>query len=176
MIKRLVMTAVIMVMSIGLLACGEDGRNTAAGKENQSQNQKPEERGYVFENGGTAIEIDTKVDIYTSKLGEPKGGYYEAKSCAFDGLDKFWYYDGFTIQAYQKDGVDLVYMVSLTDDTVKTKEGVKIGDTKDKMTSVYGSGCKVDGNMYLYESGNMMLEFNIKDDIIISIAYTLKTN
>lgn len=176
MIKRLLMTAVIMVMSVGLLACAKNEGNTANNNEPQSQSQKQEEKGYVFESGGTVIEVDTKVDIYTSKLGEPKGGYYEAKSCAFDGLDKFWYYDGFTIQAYQKDGVDLVYMVSLTDDTVKTKEGVKIGDAKDKMTSVYGSNCKVEGNMHSYESGNMMLEFNIKDDSIISINYILKTN
>lgn len=175
MIKRLVMTAMVMVMSVGLLACGENDGNTAVNQENQSQNQQSEEKGYVFESAGTAIEIDTKVDTYTSKLGEPKGGYYEAKSCAFDGLDKFWYYDGFTIQAYQKDGEDLVYMVSLTDDTVKTKEGVKIGDTKDKMISVYGSGYKVNGTMYFYEAGNMMLEFTVKDDTILSIAYMLKT-
>lgn len=176
MIKRLVMTAMVMVMSAGLLACGKNEGNTAVNKENQSQSREPDEKGYVFESAGTAIEIDAKVDTYTSRLGEPKGGYYEAKSCAFDGLDKFWYYDGFTIQAYQKDGEDLVYQVLLTDDTVKTKEGVKIGDTKDKIISVYGSGYKVNGTMYIYESGNMMLEFNIKDDVIISIAYTLKTN
>lgn len=174
MIKRLVMTAMVMVMSVGLLACGENDGNIAVNQENQSQNHQSEEKGYVFESAGTAIEIDTKVDTYTSKLGEPKGGYYEAKSCAFDGLDKFWYYDGFTIQAYQKDGEDLVYMVSLTDDTVKTKEGVKIGDTKDKMISVYGSGYKVNGTMYFYEAGNMMLEFTVKDDTILSIVYMLK--
>ncbi len=175
MIKRLVMTAMVMVMSAGLLACGGNSGNKTVGQEKESNNQAPEENGYVFESAGTDIMIDTKVDNYTSKLGEPKGGYYEAKSCAFDGLDKFWYYDGFTIQAYQKNGEDLVYMVSLTDDTVKTKEGVKIGDNKDKMISVYGSGYNVNGNIYFYVSGNMMLEFTVKDDVILSIAYVLKT-
>lgn len=175
MIKKLVMAAMTMVMCAGLLACG-GSNNNAGGSANETQTQQTEEKGYAFESAGTAIEINAKVETYTNKFGEPKGGYYEAKSCAFEGLDKFWYYDGFTIQAYQKDGADLVYSVLLTDDTVKTKEGVKIGDTKDKMTSVYGSGFKADGTMCYYEAGNMRLEFTIKDDVIISIAYTLKTN
>ncbi len=177
MIKRLLMTAMAMVMCAGLLACGGGNNDTAGGNVNETKTQKQDEaKGYAFESSGTAIEINSKVETYTNKFGEPKGGYYEAKSCAFEGLDKFWYYDGFTIQAYQKDGADLVYSVTLTDDTEKTKEGVKIGDTKDKMTSVYGSSFKADGTMCSYEAGNMKLEFNIKDDVIISIAYMLKTN
>ena len=176
MIKRLAITAITMVMCVGLLACGGSDNKATGNNVNETTTQNTEDKGYVFESAGTAIEINTKVETYTSKLGEPKGGYYEAKSCAFDGLDKFWYYDGFTIQAYQKDGADLVYSVILTDDTVKTKEGVKIGDTKDKMTSVYGSSFKANGTICAYESGNMALEFTVKDDAIISIAYTLKTN
>ena len=38
----------------------------------------------------------------------------------------------FTLQGYQKNGVDVVYSVTFMDDTVKTKEGIKIGDSKDK--------------------------------------------
>ena len=48
-------------------------------------------------------------------------------------MDKFWYYDSFTLQGYQKNGVDVVYSVTFMDDTVKTKEGIKIGDSKDKV-------------------------------------------
>jgi len=176
MIKKLLITTIAMVMCAGLLACGDGNKDTSDSNLNETKTQQAEAKGYAFESAGTAIEINSKVDTYTNKFGKPKGGYYEAKSCAFEGLDKFWYYDGFTIQAYQKDGADLVYSVTLTDDTVKTKEGVKIGDTKDKMTSVYGGSFKADGTMCCYEAGNMKLEFNIKDDVIISIAYTLKTN
>lgn len=47
-------------------------------------------------------------------------------------MDKFWYYDSFTLQGYQKNGVDVVYSVTFMDDTVKTKEGIKIGDSRIK--------------------------------------------
>lgn len=167
----------IMILCVGLTACAKSGNgkdNPTAGKENDTQASGTQ--GYVFAAGTTEIRIDSPSADYVAKLGDPKGGYYEAKSCAFEGLDKFWYYDGFTLQAYQKNGTDTVYSVTLTDDTVKTKEGVKIGDSKDKMTAAYGSSYQEKNAVCSYTSGNMVLEFTIKDDTIASIVYTLKSN
>ena len=48
---------------------------------------------YSFELKGIELKTDGDLTEYTSKLGEPSGGYYEAKSCAFEGMDKFYYYD-----------------------------------------------------------------------------------
>ena len=118
------------------------------------------------------MQIDGKVEDYKSKLGEPSGGYYEATSCAFDGLDKFWYYDSFTLQGYQKDGADLVYAITLMDDTVKTKEGVKIGDSKDKIETAYGKGTEQNGQI-IYTKGAGKLTFAVKDNVITSIEYSL---
>ncbi|MFQ7395875.1 MAG: hypothetical protein ACLRMX_12725 [Lachnospira eligens] len=52
-------------------------------------------------------------------------------------MDKFYYYDSVTLQGYQKDGNDKLYSITLMDDAVKTKEGVRIGDKKDKVVSAY---------------------------------------
>ena len=68
----------------------------------------------------------------------------------------------------------MVYAITFDDDTVKTKEGVKIGDSKEKMTSAYGSNYKQDGNMYSYVSGNMELQFTVKDEVVMGITYALK--
>jgi hypothetical protein len=116
------------------------------------------------------------IDIteYTSKLGEPSGGYYEAKSCAFEGMDKFYYYDSVTLQGYQKDGNDKLYSITLMDDAVKTKEGVRIGDKKDKVVSAYGSDYTEADGQLLYESGNTRLSFVMKDDEVQSIIYSVK--
>jgi len=127
----------------------------------------------TFDNN-TDAEVTGYMENITSKLGTPKGGYYEAKSCAFDGMDKFWYYDSFTLQGYQKNGVDVVYSVTFMDDTVKTKEGIKIGDSKDKVTSAYGSSYKEENGQIKYESGNMVLSFAIKDNAVTSIVYSVK--
>lgn len=171
--KKSLLAAAMMVLCVGLMACGgTDNKETGS----QAQTQQAEvSKGYVYESKGLTMNIDGDVKDYVAKLGEPSGGYYEAKSCAFEGLDKFWYYDGFTLQGYQKDGADLLYAITFDDDTVKTKEGVKIGDAKEKMTSAYGTGFVQNGTIYAYSSGNMELQFTVKDDVIMGITYALKT-
>ena len=165
--KRSLIAAGLMILCVGLTACGgSKGTDNGSTTQQQSQNTST---GYVFTTNGVNIAIDEKIEDITSKLGDPKGGYYEAKSCAFDGMDKFWYYDSFTLQGYQKNGVDVVYSVTFMDDTVKTKEGIKIGDSKDKVTSAYGSSYKEENGQIKYESGNMVLSFAIKDNAVTSI-------
>ena len=59
-------------------------------------------------------------------------------------------------------------------DAVKTKEGVRIGDKKDKVVSAYGSDyTEADGQLQ-YESGNTKLSFVMKDDEVQSIIYSVK--
>ena len=171
--KKNLLAVTLMVLCVGLMACGGKEKEAETQVQTQQEQQKAE-TGYVFENKGLTMNIDGNVTDYVAKLGEPSGGYYEAKSCAFEGLDKFWYYDGFTLQGYQKSGAELVYAITFDDDTVKTKEGVKIGDSKEKMTSAYGSNYKQDGNMYSYVSGNMELQFTVKDEVVMGITYALK--
>ena len=129
---------------------------------------------YSFELKGIELKTDGDLTEYTSKLGEPSGGYYEAKSCAFEGMDKFYYYDSVTLQGYQKDGNDKLYSITLMDDAVKTKEGVRIGDKKDKVLSAYGSDYTEADGQLLYESGNTRLSFVMKDDEVQSIIYSVK--
>lgn len=169
--KRSLIAAGLMVLCMGLTACGSNNNN---GGNSASQEQQNASGGYVFSTDGVDIAVDGKIEDITSKLGDPKGGYYEAKSCAFDGMDKFWYYDSFTLQGYQKDNVDLVYSVTFMDDTVKTKEGVKIGDSRDKVTSAYGSSYKEENGQLVYESGNMTLSFALQNDAVSSIVYSVK--
>ena len=162
--KRSLIAAGLMILCVGLTACGgSKGTDNGSTTQQQSQNTST---GYVFTTNGVNIAIDEKVEDITSKLGTPKG--------AFDGMDKCWYYDSFTLQGYQKNGVDVVYSVTFMDDTVKTKEGIKIGDSKDKVTSAYGSSYKEENGQIKYESGNMVLSFAIKDNAVTSIVYSVK--
>lgn len=170
--KRSIAAAGIMVMCLGLMACGSASNTGSSNTATQAASTSS--AGYVYTSNGTDIKINDDVNAIVSKLGTPKGGTYEAKSCAFDGMDKFWYYDGFTLQAYQNDGKDVVYSVTFTDDTVKTKEGVKIGDSKDKVTQAYGSSFKENNGQLVYESGNMKLSFGMKDNKVQSVIYELK--
>lgn len=173
--KRNYAIAVMLTAGIMMTACGNSSSQASSQQSNATtQAVQQESSKYSFELNGTQLSIDGDLTEYTTKLGEPKGGYYEAKSCAFDGMDKFYYYDSVTLQGYQKDGKDKLYSITLMDDAVKTKEGVRIGDSKDKVVSTYGGSFKEADGQIQYESGNTTLAFVMKDDKVESIIYSLK--
>ena len=77
--KRSLIAAGLMILCVGLTACGgSKGSDNGSTTQQQSQNTSA---GYVFTTNGVNIAIDEKIEDITSKLGDPKGGYYEAKSC-----------------------------------------------------------------------------------------------
>jgi len=168
--KSLVAVAVLSA-SMMLAACGNAGQNNAGSNATQAVAQSNSK--YYFTAKNTDLKIDGNLTEYTTALGEPSGGYYEAKSCAFDGMDKFYTYDSFVLQGYQKDGQDRLYAITLSDDSVKTKEGVRIGDKKDKVVSAYGNEYKEENGQLIYTSENTSLVFVIKGDTVESIQYTM---
>lgn len=174
--KRGYIIAVMLTAGVMMTACGNSNSQGASSENNNTTTTQVQQESskYSFELNGTKLNIDGDLTEYTTKLGEPKGGYYEAKSCAFDGMDKFYYYDSVTLQGYQKDGKDKLYSITFMDDAVKTAEGVRIGDSKDKVVSAYGSSYNEADGQIQYESGNTVLAFVMKDDVVESIVYSLK--
>ena len=64
---------------------------------------------------GCAVAIDADMAQLLQELGDPQS-YFEAASCAFEGLDKTYTYSGFTITTRPEDA-DLVTSILLTDDS-----------------------------------------------------------
>lgn len=129
--------------------------------------------GYVFITDGATIAIDEPAAGYIDKLGEPLS-YFEASSCAFGEQDKVWTYPGFRIDTYQLDGEDYVMDVVLTDDTVMTSEGIRIGDHTDDITAAYGDPTESGDQYVLYEKDDMKLVFILDGDHISVIEYLSK--
>ena len=126
--------------------------------------------GYVFRFGGTDVVIDAEAAPILESLGDADS-YYEAASCAFEGLDKFYTYASFEVDTYPDEkGVDRISYVLLKDDLVSTVEGVSIGDDAAKVTDTYGEGVS-DGSSYTYERGGMRLFFLLEDGAVTSIQY-----
>ncbi|MDO5382422.1 MAG: hypothetical protein Q4F06_06890 [Eubacteriales bacterium] len=169
--KKIYVIACMLTAGIMMTSCGNSGSQTS--EQQNTTTVASESSNFAYTLSGVELKIDGDLTEYTSKLGEPKGGYYEAKSCAFDGMDKFYYYDSVTLQGYQKDGKDKLYSITLMDDAVKTKEGVRIGDKKDKVVSAYGSTYTEKDGQLQYQSGNTIISFLIKDDVVESIVYSL---
>lgn len=181
--------AMTMAAALLLLAgCGDSERvisgevvNVTTGSQIQEEAGEPESlpssqqeqttavKGYVFVTGGVTVEMDGDMAPVLAALGEP-ASYFEAASCAFEGLDKIYTYNGFEIDTYPAQDTDLVSAVILKDDSVTTAEGICIGDSLEKLLAAYGEGNRENG-MLVYEKDGMKLCFILQDDSVISIEY-----
>jgi len=152
---------------------GDKDASQGSGKEQEKNDEVQDAdngKGFVFISGDVQIVIDAEAETIVEALGKPKS-YFEAASCAFEGLDKIYTYPGFEVNTYPLKDVDYISSVILKDDTVATPEGLAIGDSKDKIEELYGNDCTVDNNLIVYERGEMKLRIILKDDTIASIEY-----
>lgn len=177
------------LLMVGLTACGEEdakvvdkspGESSAeAGEESKQKGTSKDDgdealTGYIFEVDvdGTTVSVttDVKMDGILKQLGEP-ASYFEAKSCAFEGLDKTYTYEHFRIETYQEGETDRISAIIFLDDIGETKEGIAIGMTKEDMENAYGTDYEENGDMIVYTKDGKHLSFLVKDDVIESIEY-----
>ena len=143
--KWVLVTTLALALAVG---CGgsEEGEtkdNQTTTQTNQNQNNEAQtvvnhgQKGYVFEYNGVTVGIDMEAAPIIEALGEAES-YFEAASCAFDGLDKTYTYSSFEIDTYEMEGKDYISCIYFRDDMVETKEGISLFMTKEDMIAVYG--------------------------------------
>ena len=164
--------ALALGLTLSLAACG--GGNAPAGGESPApQNSAaPQAAGaYVFTTGdGVTVSVDEDMAQVLTDLGEAQS-YFEAESCAFEGLDKTYTYPGFVITTRPDRENDYVNSIRLTDDSVSTVEGVYIGSSEADVKAAYGEDGGADQGMLSYTAGGVSLNFILEDGAVISIEY-----
>lgn len=183
----------IMILGVGLVlaltGCGsstkviegqvsviEDGseeaeQETAPEAEQETDTEENEtHKGYVFTYNDVVIEMDEEADPVIEKLGEANT-YFEAPSCAFEGIDKMYGYNSFEVDTYPLEGKDYISSVIFKDDTITTSEGVGIGDTADKVEETYGEEGISENGMLVFAKDGMKLCFIMQDEVVISVEY-----
>lgn len=178
--KRLLCLLFALGLAAALTACGGSGGSSApkqpdspAQPGQSASSGDPQQHNYAFPAsiGGQALDIEMDMDMaqVLSALGEPQS-YFEAASCAFDGLDKTYTYAGFTVITRPDGDKDYVNSVLLTDDSATTAEGIYIGSSLDDVTSAYGQADLQDG-VVSYTRGNCTITFIFEENSVISIEY-----
>lgn len=104
-------------------------------------------------------------------LGEPDS-YFEAASCAFDGLDKTYTYAGVEIITYPDEERDYISSVRILDSSVSTPEGITVGSTRADVIAAYGEDFQEIGEQYVYEDGDAVFSVLFEDGAAISVEYT----
>ena len=158
--KRFVVFACLLVALL-LAGCGAPDSIDAAAQA-----------AYVFQSGEAAVTAGDDMAQVLPALGEPKS-YFEAPSCAFDGLDKTYTYPGFVITTQPEGEKDLVNAVVLTDDSVTTPEGIYIGSSPEDVRGAYGTPAEEGETALIYTRGGVKLTFILENGKVCSIEYLI---
>ncbi len=165
--KRFLLIVMSLVLTLSLASC-------LAPADNGGQGGKPQkESKYFFKvasKNDYAVKIDADMADVLAALGEPLK-YFEAASCAFDGLDKTYTYAGYVILTRPDGKKDYVNSIQLSDDSVTTPEGAYIGMTGEAVKDIYGKPTDETATLISYTEGNTTLNFILKDATVISIEY-----
>ena len=165
-----VLSIFALFMGIFLLAACGGGENDPQGSKDNDKGGQQEETAFAFQFSGNTITMNMASGELLEKLGDPIS-LFEAPSCAFDGMDKIYSYAGFELHNYTASDKDYVSAVILKDDSVSTKEGVYIGEAKDKVIDTYGEDYKDEDGAYAYYSADSKLRFIFEENEIVSIEY-----
>ena len=182
--QKLLCALLALGMTVSLAACGgkeqpgsSGGQTSQPGEPGQSAqpNQSARPGGadvaeYVFRSGEAVVSIDQDMAEVLAALGEPKE-YFEAESCAFEGMDKTYTYSGFVITTRPDGEKDFVNSIALTDDSAATPEGLYIGSAAADVTDAYGESAGATDTFLPYTKGNTSLNFVLSGGKVISIEY-----
>lgn len=132
-------------------------------------------KGYGFTYNGATVYMNGKAKKLLKKAGRPKKKT-ESKSCAYEGKDRTYTFDNFIVKTYSNSdkGDEYVNSIVLLNSKVQTKEGVKVGSSKNDMIDAYGRG-RSEFGVYTYSKGKckLMIELDSKDNVS-KITYLAK--
>ena len=178
--KRIISALLGLAVLVSLTACGGNSEENASNPQpdgggaaqpsTSAGGQTAGADAFSFVTNGTEIAVNQNMAEVLDALGECQS-YFEAASCAFEGLDKTYTYAGFVITTYPDGERDFIGSVRLTDDSAATREGVYIGCTAEQVRAAYGDAEGGPTGALSYVNGGTMLNFILEDDVVISIEY-----
>lgn len=180
-----VMMASVMALSVVACASGDEdtapvvlsGGQAAESVEGGNAAQNPGETdeqaadAFVFTYNGTQIRMNAPADDIIAALGDGYT-YFEAPSCAYEGMDKVYTYNSIVVRSYTMDGADYIAAVELKDDTVATAEGIRIGSTEDDVRAAYGEDGTPGTSGIEYTMGDSFISFIFENGQVTAITYT----
>ncbi len=179
--KMMILLAALVTVSV-LTACGEKdpvptGDNSDTTKPSAAQpnatgtvpgnTDTPE---YYFMAGTVKLVPGEKFDA--AALPAPNTTF-EVPSCAFEGTDKVYNYETYEVTAFNDGKNELIYSVYLIEPTVKTPEGLAVGDDAAEIKKLYGDPKQVNGNEWVYTNGKVDIFIIVNNETVMSIEYRM---
>ena len=185
--KRILILMLALSVLLGLCACGSSAPANEGSSAIVQNNDAPKAdapadegdvtddapaaaAGFVFTANGVDISMNAPAADILATLGEPKS-YTEQASCAFEGLDKTYFFGSFYLQTYPGTEGDCVYSLWLVDDTVTTAEGIYIGSSQQEVENAYGADTFDGANSFTVTKGDSILTIILENGVVSSIQY-----
>ena len=186
--KRIIAAMMAALLCLGLAGCGgksddvntikkdetaQAAEETAAGQAQEAAQAAPEAgTGYVytlsFKDASIDVTPDQNMAEVIAALGDPDS-YFEAASCAFEGLDKTYMYGHVEVDTYPQGDEDFISSIYFLDDIPATNEGIRVGSSQEEMEAAYGTDYTAVGTECVYAKGNSELRIIVEGGRVSSI-------
>ena len=171
--KRIIAVILAVMCAFALCACSDNG---GAQKTETKTEYEADYGELYYASGDVKFGIFDPADEVLSALGEPVSTF-ESNSCAYQGKDYFYYYDGFEVMVNDVDGVKRITGITVADDTVQTPQGLKIGMKLEDAQALLTGEFKQVGDVYKYTQGSTVLKLAVGDDgTLTAIEYAVAAN
>lgn len=98
--------------------------------------------------------------------------YTEGASCYYDGMDKNFGYNGYTVVTYPAADGDYISEIYVTSSDIKTPEGITVGSKADDVIKAYGNDYVLDGKMYKYNMDDgRYVYFYMSNDVVKTYGF-----
>ncbi len=164
-IKRYTLVIVMVAMSVFLMACDDKGIY-----EEIESDETQEKENFVFIYDTFQIEIGAKWENILPKLGEYSSTFI-AESCAYQGTDRYYYYEGFEVMTSEIDGEEILTDIFIESTDIEAFNGLKVGMGLSDMVQVMGPVDKSTDTTYTYCGENVNIQVNTSNDKVVSIEY-----
>ncbi len=155
-IRALAIVLATLTLALCLAACGSSSS------------------GFVFKNAsGVEIAIGASAKDVIAKLGTPISKN-ESPSCGgIPGNDCLYTFQGYRVKTTPSNDGDIICQIELTDDSLKTPEGLYIGmSAEDAKAAMSGKGAsETVGSNLIYTSGDMKLQIICSGGSVTGISY-----
>ena len=110
--KKMIAILLSVLTLFAVCACSKDEPRT----ETKTGDYTPDYGELYYASGDTKFGIMDPAEKVLNALGEPVNGTFESDSCAYQGKDYFYYYDGFEVMVNDVDGVKRITGITVADD------------------------------------------------------------
>ena len=161
--KKWIALVLAVLCAVTLIACKDETNKGGDG----------ELYAFVIDGVGVIPGNDAKPvleQLQSRKLGESAKG-----SClgGIDGEDVLYDYGNFVIKTFRTAEEEEIRWVSLADDSVSTKKGIKVGASVDAVKAAYGEPTQESDALLMYRCGETELRFTLRDGAVKGIEYTV---